>query len=163
MTIRPGQGLLFNDYFQMAYVTTDLERGQKEFSDRFGIKEFKTITGNPIDGDLVSISLAWVGGHMYELIKCTGTGPTAQMYNERLPTSGFAIRHHHLGFMIGDQAGWDALRGEIKRTGYKITMDMKMDGFMHAIYIEVPILGHYLEYIFAEPSGIEFLETVPSY
>jgi hypothetical protein len=155
----PGNGLLRNDCFQMAYATSDLDRACGVFADRFGIKKFRRLEGQLPAGGHIRIELAWVGGTMYELLRAEGPG--SDFFMSVLPSDGFAIRHHHLGFFIDTLSDWTALEAEIERGGWPIRSKSNNQGFLRACIVEVPELGHYLEYIFPEPAGIAFFESVP--
>jgi len=155
----PGQGLLRNDCFQMAYATSDLDRACQVFADRFGITKFRRLEGPLAAGGHIRIELAWVGGTMYELLRAEGPG--SDFFMNLLPSKGFAIRHHHLGFFIENLADWAALEAEIERGGWPICSKSHNVGFLRACIIEAPELGHYLEYILPEPAGVAFFEGVP--
>jgi hypothetical protein len=114
-TFTPGSGLLRNDHFQVAYATNDIERACEMLSNQFGIREFRRLEGPTPAGGHIRVELAWVGGTMYELI--TASGPGSAIYVSRLPSDSFAIRHHHLGFLIHDEAQWDALESDAARIG----------------------------------------------
>jgi hypothetical protein len=36
-----------------------------------------------------------------------------------------------------------------------------MDGYMRALYLEAPELGHYLEYICPDAGGVDYFNSVP--
>jgi hypothetical protein len=158
-TYGPGNGVLRHDHFQIAYATNDIDRACAMFSDQLGIRKFRRLEGTLAEGGSIRIELAWVGGTMYELL--TGSGLGSEVYMERLPTDSFAIKHHHLGYLIHDQAQWDALEKEAARLGKTLLAKTYTAGFLRKCFIDVPELGHYLEYIFPEAAGIEFLEQVP--
>jgi hypothetical protein len=157
--LNPGSGVLRNDHFQMAYVTNDIERACDVFRQRYGIKAFQTMGGATPAGGEIRVELAWAGGTMYELVHASGPG--TDFYNNRLPAEGFAIRHHHLGFFVQDQEGWDALLQEIERDRWPVAYAMDMEDFIFVRYIEAPELGHYLEYMYPAPAAVEFFENVP--
>ncbi len=159
-TYDPGRELLANEHFQVAYVTGDLDRAAAAFARRFAIRDFADLEGEMPAGGYIRVKLAWVGGIMYELIQCTGPG--SDMYNGRLPDEGFAIRFHHLGFLVADQSSWDALQSRIEADGWAVPQANNTPGFMRHCYIEVPELGHFCEYIFPEQAGVEFFERVPA-
>jgi len=96
---------------------------------------------------------------MYELL--TASGPGSELYIGRLPADEFAIRHHHLGFLIHTGDEWNALLTEIARKGWHMPSRSSNPGFMQSCFVEVPELGHYFEYLFPEPAGLAFLESVP--
>ena len=158
-TFSAGCGLLRNDHFQIAYATNDIDRACEMFSDRFGIKEFRRLEGQMPAGGQIRVELAWVGGTMYELL--TASGPGSEIYVSRLPTATFAIKHHHLGFLVHDEAQWDALPADAARIGKTLLAKNNNAGFLRSCFIDVPELGHYLEYIFPEAAGIAFFEQVP--
>jgi hypothetical protein len=151
--------ILRNDHFQVAYVTNDLARACRTLSDRYGIKGFRDDGGQLPAGGQMNLALAWAGGIMFELIEASGPG--AALYNERLPAEGFAIRHHHLGYLVRNEEAWNALEQEIDRDGWTVALKDSAVGFYRAIYVDAPELGHYLEYILPEPGGIAFFESVP--
>jgi hypothetical protein len=158
-TYSPGSGLLRNDHFQVAYATNDIDRACDIFSSQFGIKEFRRLEGQMAAGGQIRVELAWVGGTMYELITASGAG--SDIYVGRLPSDCFAIKHHHLGFLIHDEAQWDALESDAARIGRTLLAKRNNAGFLQSCFVDVPELGHYFEYIFPEPAGIEFFENVP--
>lgn len=155
----PAKGLLRAEQFQMAYATNDIDRACDIFRERYGIEEFRRLEGPTAAGGHIRVELVWVGSIMYELI--TATGPGSDLYVGRLPKDGFAIRHHHLGFLIHDAAQWDALMQEIARTGASMPYQNDNPGFLRSCFVDAPELGHYFEYIFPEPAGIAFFEGVP--
>ena len=160
LKVSSGSGLFRNDHFQLAYATNDIERALTLFSDRYGIKEYRRLEGPLQRGGDIRLELAWVGGVMMGVLQATGPG--ADFYNAVLPSNGFAVRFHHLGYFIQDQAGWDALQKEIEQGGWKVVLRTNAPGFMQGCIIEVPELGHYIEYVFPEAAGIAFFEGVPA-
>jgi catechol 2,3-dioxygenase-like lactoylglutathione lyase family enzyme len=159
-TFGPGNGLLRNDHFQVAYATNDIDRACALFRDRLGIREFRRLEGNLPAGGGIRVELAWVGSTMYELL--TASGPGSDIYVDRLPPDSFAVKHHHLGFLIHDQAQWDALEADAARIGMPLLGKRNNAGFLQSCFVDVPELGHYFEYLFPEPAGIEFFENVPA-
>jgi extradiol dioxygenase family protein len=155
----PAAGLLRAEQFQIAYATNDIERACRCFQEQYGIKEFRRLSGPLKTGGHIHVELAWVGTTMYELI--TAEGPGAELFSRVLPASGFAIRHHHLGFLIHSEAEWQALMSEIESKGWKMPSKSSNPGFMRSCFVESPELGHFLEYLFPEAAGIEFFEGVP--
>lgn len=160
-TQQTASALLRHDYFQIAYVTNDIAQARDVLSGRYGISAFQCLEGTRPNGGHIHVELAWVGGVMIELL--TASGPGSAMFNDRLPPDGsFAIRHHHLGYFIYDDAQWDALHKEATRLGVKITPGNVNTGFLKSCFVEAPELGHYLEYIYPEAGGIEFFQNVPA-
>jgi hypothetical protein len=151
--------LLRNDHFQVAYATNDIDRACAIFRDQFGIEKFRRLEGPLPAGGHIRVELAWVGSTMYELLTATGAG--SDIYVSRLPTATFAIQHHHLGFFVHDEVQWNALEAEAARASKVLLAKSNYRGFLQSCFIDVPELGHYLEFIFPEAAGIAFFEDVP--
>lgn len=155
---RSEDGLLRIEQFQVAYATNDIDRACRIFSDRYGIGEYRRLEGTLPAGGHIRIELAWVGPTMYELM--TASGPGSAIYMDRLPSDGFAIKHHHLGFLIPDQEQWDALMAKVEQGRFHMP-HRNITDFMTSCFVDAPELGHYLEYVFPGPAGLAFLENVP--
>lgn len=155
----PSEGLLRAEQFQMAYATNDIERARDIFQRRFGIQSFRRLEGPLPAGGHIHIELAWVGTLMYELL--TATGPGSELYVGRLPQDRFAIQHHHLGFLIRDEAQWQGVLSQVETNGWTLLSKNNTPGFMQSCFVDVPELGHYFEYLFPEPAGLAFFEGVP--
>jgi hypothetical protein len=156
---RLGESVLTAEHFEIAYATNDLDRARAVFADRLGITQFAPLGGALPEGGEIEILLGWAGGVMYELL--SASGPGSAVYMERLPTDRFAVQHHHLGYLIHDAVEWAGLEAEIARRGWTIRVDANIEGFMRQKFVEVPELGHLLEYLWPEPAGLAFLDTVP--
>lgn len=154
-------GLMRREHFQVAYVTNDLDRACAALGERYGISDYSYIDGAMEGGGSIRVAFAWVGSTMYEIIDARG-GQQSDFYTDRLPGEGFAIVFHHLGHLIHDPAEWQAVRREITESGLPVAFLTENPGFMDAIYIEAPELGHYLEYIRPDPAGLDFFHAVPA-
>ena len=159
-TFAPAKGLLRAEHFQIAYATNNIDRARDCLSERLGILEFRSLEGATPAGGHIRVELAWVGPTMYELI--TASGPGSELYVGRLGTDDFAIRHHHLGFVIADEAQWQAVFAEAERQGFAVPYENETPGFMRSCFVDVPELGHYLEYLWPTAAGLDFLENVPA-
>lgn len=157
----PAKGLLHAEHFQMAYATNDIEAAKRLFGERLGVREWRQLAGQMPSGGHIHVELAWVGSIMYELITATGKG--SALYMDRLPQSeGFQLKHHHLGYLIRSEAQWDGLLSSAKQNGWPMVHQSHTAGFMQSCFIDAPELGHYLEYLFPEPAGMEFFRSVPN-
>jgi hypothetical protein len=155
----PASGLVLCEHFQMAYATNDIERARDLFASRLGIKAFARLEGQMPAGGYIRADFAWVGTLMYEIICATGAG--SEIYMDRLPkTDGFTLKHHHLGYLIPDQAKWDDVLANAKRNGWAVPY-MNTNPLLQACFVDVPELGHYLEYLFPERAGLDFFASVP--
>lgn len=155
----PAAGLLRTEQFQIAYATNDMDRARGLFEQRYGIGTFKRLEGPLPSGGHIHVELAWVGNTLYELL--TAEGPGSDLYVGRLPAGEFSVRHHHLGFLVHSDEEWSSLLSEIERRDWELLSKSSNPGFMQSCFVDAPELGHYLEYLFPEPAGLAFFESVP--
>ncbi|CAM5528515.1 hypothetical protein ACFSUK_30150 [Sphingobium scionense] len=159
--VDPASGVLRAEHFQIAYATNDIDRAQAILADRYGIGAFRRLEGPLAAGGQIRVELAWVGPVMYELL--TASGPGSAIYMDRLaPGDAFQMRHHHLGYLIHDDAQWQALLARAEADGLPVPHVSHNIGFMHSCFVDAPELGHYLEYIFPTQAGIDFFAAVPA-
>jgi hypothetical protein len=157
--VSPRLGLLRKDQFQISYVTNNIDLACGTFRKRYGVSEFSFLGGPMPSGGEIKVAFSWVGLTLYEII--AARGPGTEFYNELLPRDEFAIRFHHLGFLIHDRNFWQALKREFDESSWPIAYTSLNDGFMDAYYVKAPELGHYLEYIFPYQAGVDFFSSVP--
>lgn len=152
-------GALLAEHFQLAYATNDMDRALDLFRKRLGVREFVQLGGPLAEGGQIRAEFAWVGSVMYEIIEASGTG--SEIYMSRLPTGdGFHLRHHHLGFLVHDRAQWDGALAEAQRNGWAVPWH-NVNPLVEACFVDVPELGHYLEYLLPTPAGLDFFNAVP--
>lgn len=149
-------GLLSTAPFQIAYATNDIEQAKTLFQQQLGIRQFRQLSGQLPSGGHIHVELAWVGNIMYELLTASGEG--SELYLHQLPTDAFAIRHHHLGFLLRSEAEWQALQREIAERQWHMPHISHTPGFMRSCFVDCPALGHYLEYLWPEAAGLDFFE-----
>jgi len=155
----PSRGLLSSEHFQMGYVTNDMAKAEEFFRKRFGVKELRPTEGDLEGGGRISVRSVWIGTVMYEII--CATGPGSEIYSEVAPTGDFSIRLHHLGFLVPDEAARDALEKAIVRDGWTVRHRSDHPGYVRALYVDVPELGHYLEYVLPAPALLERFRATP--
>lgn len=154
-----GSGLAVLEHFQMAYVTNDMDRALDLFRRKLGVREFTKLGGPMPSGGEMHAEFAWVGTTMFEII--CATGPGSALYMDRLPQDGsFAVRHHHLGYLVQNQAQWDAVLANAAANGFDVVFRGD-NPLVEFCFVDVPPLGHYLEYLFAKPMGLDFFNSVP--
>lgn len=155
-----GDGFLRGEHFQIAYATNDIEQAAELFKARFGIREFRRIEGQMPAGGTIRVELAWVGPVMYELVTATGAG--SDLYMDRLPGGpGFALRHHHLGYLVSGEDEWAALLEAAASAGFTVPYHNDNTGFLRSCFVDAGPLGHYLEYLLPEPAGLDFFRSIP--
>ena len=156
---RPGPGLLCKEHAHLGYVTNDMDRALAILAERYGITRVSFIEGPMPQGGQIKVAFAWAGGQIYEVI--AASGPGTEFYNDSLPKGEFAIRFHHLGFIIHDEAGWQDLERELKADGWPIAYSTLTGNFIDAYYVKAPELGHYVEYVRPFQAGVDFYAAVP--
>ena len=157
---KAGHSMLGREHSHSAWVTNDLDRAVDILSERYGVRDFSFIEGAMPSGGFIRVAFAWAGGQVLEII--SATGPGAEFYNTMLPADGFAIRFHHLGFIIHDDEGWRALEEDLRASDWSIVHRTLTGTFIDAYYIEAPELGHYLEYVRPFAAGVQFYAAVPA-
>jgi hypothetical protein len=157
---QPAHGLLSREHSHSAWVTNDMDRAIEIFSRRYGVSEFRFIEGPMPKGGYIKVAFAWAGGQVLEIIAATGRG--AEFYNEMLPEREFAIRFHHLGFIVHDEPGWKALEADLRDGNWPIAHQTLTGDFIDAYYVKAPELGHYLEYVRPLAAGRDFYAAVPA-
>lgn len=156
----PSRGLLNNDHFQVAYVTNDIDRAVAVFRDRFGVSRFRESDSEAPGGARICIRSVWIGAMMYEI--CSGFGPGMELYSDWAPEGGeFVLRFHHFGYLIPDDETWAVLEGQIAQGGWKLRLDSDIPGFFRGNYVEVPELGHYLEFVLPRQGLLDRMNATP--
>ena len=149
-------------FFQIAYVTNDLDRAMRTFDKQFGVKHFFQIPNAPYDAETqVSIATAYIGDVMIEIIEPHGPGTT--IYDAMLPSGDeFTIRHHHMGHLFEREEDLQRVVDIAAAKGQSIAYEGGVEGVLKAVYLDTrESLGHYLEYIYCTPTGLEFLNQAP--
>lgn len=156
----PSHSMLGREHAHSAWVTNDLDRAMEIFKQRYGVAEFRLIESPTPAGGYIRVAFAWAGGQVLEIIN--STGPGSDYYNEVLPDGKFAIRFHHLGFIVHGEEEWKALEADLKAQEWPIAFKTLEGNFIDAYYIKAPELGHYLEYVRPHAAGVAFYAGVPA-
>lgn len=152
-------GMLCKEHSHSAWVTNDLDRAVDIFKNRYGLRDVSYLEGDAPSGGHIRVAFAWAGGQVLEIIHAIGPG--FEFYNEMLPDGEFAIRFHHLGFIVRDEEGWKQLEQELGEGEWQVPLSTLTGDFIDAYYIKAPELGHYLEYVRPFEAGRAFYNAVP--
>lgn len=152
---------LLEGFFQQGYLTTDLDRAVALYGERLGVKRFFTFDTSAMSPEApIRVGLAWAGGVMVELIEPIGLA--APVYAGHLPPEGFAIRFHHMGYMIDEEAKWRDMVAALEGQGIPVALRRQGTGWIDFCYFDTrTMLGHLVEFVLAYPAGREFLAQVP--
>ena len=151
---------------QIGYATTDCAEAVRRYREHYGVREFLLLpntesTISPGRTAVINVALAFVNGTMIELIEPV-SGADA-IYRDVLPQSGFAVRHHHLGYAMFSEAEWQAKQAEIERQKIPVVLSGEAPGVMRYQYIDLrEDVGHYVEYLYyLGRGGQEMLSAIP--
>jgi hypothetical protein len=144
--------MLLGEPLQTAYVTNDMDRAVGVLARQFGVTQF--LRRGPVDlqtdaGETMTLALAhaWVGPTWLEIIQ--PLDGDVGIYRDWLPARDFALRFHHIGIRLPDEAIFDRTRREATQAGHRIAFAMTSPGLpSNVFYVDTArTLGHYIEYI----------------
>jgi Glyoxalase/Bleomycin resistance protein/Dioxygenase superfamily len=157
-------------FFQIAYVTNDLEQAVRALGALYGIGRFQVNRGAQIETGAgiatAHFALAFVGEQQIELIE--PAGGVDSVYREPLPVTGFAVRMHHAGRLITNAEEWDRVCSSVAAGGLATPVRGVYchEGvpLMHYVYADTrAVLGHYLEFMYRTVAGRDIFAQVPRY
>jgi catechol 2,3-dioxygenase-like lactoylglutathione lyase family enzyme len=156
----PARGLLHSDHFQIGYVTNDLDRAAQIFRDKFGIAKFRENDADLPGGTKVGTRTVWIGSTMYEIV--CGSGPGMEAFSSYAPPDGpYVLKFHHFGYLVQDDAAWQAMEREVARQGWELMKSSDTPGYVRACFVDVPELGHLVEFILPREGLIERFNATP--
>lgn len=151
---------LFSGFFQLGYVTRDLDSACAAYREKFGPVEFTINTPGPINGAPAPtrrIALAYIDDVMTEIIEPDPGQRT--IYDDAVPASAGPIRLHHFGYLIDDH---QAMLKRLEQMGYEVPLHGSMAGVLDYSYADSRAdLGHFCEFIRLEEAGRAYFDSVP--
>jgi hypothetical protein len=156
----------FAGVYQVAYVTSDLNRAMQQFATSHGVKKFMEMrptryaTG-PGKEAVCNIAMAYAGAVELEIIE--PLEGDVQLYRDFLPPDGrFAVRFHHIATLFESLDALEAQLTAHRSAGVRIPLDGAAPGSARYFYADFrEQLGHYVESIYFEPQARSFLEAIP--
>ena len=144
----------YKTFFQLAYITTDLQQSVKIFGDLYGVRDFQ-IVPEPITKEVqrkgqrvsytVKLAFGQVGDHQIELIE--PVEDETGCYIPLLPAAGFGQLFHHIGCKFAEQKEWDNFRSTLDTELHPIAFEF-VEGPTKFLYLdERKNLGHFVEYM----------------
>lgn len=150
----------FAGFFQLGYVTRNLEAACSAFREKFGPVEFLVNEPGPVDGKVPPtrrIALTYIDDIMTEIIEPDPAQKT--IYSDHVPTTEGTIRLHHFGYLIDDHE--DMLK-RLAGMGYAVPMFGSMPGALDYSYADTRSdLGIWSEFIRLDEGGRAFFGAVP--
>jgi hypothetical protein len=182
--VRPASGLfsdprqiesigdLLANFWQVCYVTPDLDRAMEELGDRLGITNFTEVPvdgakffkgGSEEGGEQVPweprVAMGARGGPIVELIE--PVSGEVDFYRRFLPEDG-GVRFHHLAVLLplGDEA-WESAGTLLAGEGLPVEYTIVIPDRARLGYVDTTaLLGHYLEICQLEPADTEFFSRL---
>ena len=144
---------LLSGFFQICYVTQDLDAGMQRLAIAHGIERFRIkrdVSGLPGMPEMtLHQAHVFIGGVQIELIQPAGGDDG--LYRACCVVDGSAIRHHHFGLWVDDAAQYEGLRAALAEQNIPIALEASIPNG-GVIYADTrAMLGHYLEYIHLAP------------
>jgi extradiol dioxygenase family protein len=151
--------MLFKNLFHTGYAVGDVDKAIRSLGEKFGITEWK-ILRLPEDSPGRALAFAYAHDMMIELVAIKpGEVP---IYNDWIPRDDSALRLHHLGYLVENQAEWRNVAVQFERLGVPLAIDAEMGDLLSYRYFDTtPLLGHYSEFVLMKPGAQDFWDSVP--
>ena len=151
---------LARNFFQFGYVIRNLDGAMATMRDKFGVTRWK-VSHLPDTAPGRTLAFAYVDGAMIELVDLRPGQDT--IYHAWIPENDEGLRLHHLGYMIEEEADWNARIAQFESAGFTAALVGGIPGRMDWYYSDtVAMLGHYTELIrFTSEEGRAYWADVP--
>lgn len=158
------------NFFQIAYVTSDVDRATAELGKLYGIPRFQILrdlrlgTGKGVLH--AHFALAFIDEQQIEVIQPLGGDD--RLYREALTESGFIMRLHHFGHRVTSAPAWKRIVAAVQTSGLAVPVQSLFPDpnapMMHFMYVDArETLGHYLELMYQTEAGRHMFADVPRY
>lgn len=153
---------LFDSFFQVGYVTTDIEKALEYYRTKFGAENFwifDTSIARPDDPFPNKIALGWIGDTMVELIE-PSAGKDDPLYGDAMPDDGTAF--HHTGYLVHDEVRWKEVLAMLEAAGIPTIRGGQVGDTLEFVYADARAqVGHYLEFVWLKNVEQNLLTQVP--
>ena len=152
--------VLYRHFFQLGYVVRNLDGAMRTLRERMGVREWE-VRHLPPSAPGRALAFAYVGEVMIELVDIRPEEDT--IYRAWIPETDEGLRLHHLGYMIEDEAEWQAAIAQYEAAGFAPALVGGIPGRMQWYYSDtVAALGHYSELVrFTSETGKAYWANVP--
>jgi hypothetical protein len=154
---------LTGDFFQLGYVTRDLERAITLYRARYGVAEFlrfdtRALAPPGASGPHIQVALAYRGPVMIELIRPEPDDPG--IYRDALRADG-GVNLHHLGYLV-DESRFETLADEFRAAGIAVPVQSRSPMGLSLLYADTrPDNGLFSEFVVLGDGGRRFFDAVP--
>ncbi len=145
---------LLSGFFQMGYVTRDLEVSMRQLGATHGIERFRVkrnVPGMPgMPKMVIHQAHAYISAVQIEIIQPAGGDDG--LYRDFCAADESAVRFHHFGMWVDDAAEYGGLRAALEEQNIPVVFEGSIPNVGGAIYADTRAkLGHYLEYVHLVP------------
>jgi hypothetical protein len=145
---------LTSGFFQICYVTTDLDAGMKQLAAMHGIERFrikrdvKSLPGMPVMR--MNEAHVFVGPVQIELIQPAGGDD--RLYRDVCAADGRSLRLHHYANWVDNAAEFEGLIPALKEQNVPVAFVSTNPNVGGVVYADLrSALGHYVEYVHLVP------------
>jgi hypothetical protein len=160
---------LLANFFQLAYVTSDLNRAVAFLQKDMGIEEFMIINEARMQihqqdhstEAILRVALAYVGNVMIEIIQ--PLSGAVEIYQNAIKNDKFTLKFHHIGILVNGQSeNWDSTVSELISKKQQFAVSGEFGTAAKFGYVDQrDTLGHYVEYVHFSEEGLQFISQVP--
>lgn len=156
-------GKRYGDLVQMSYVTRDMDAAIAHAEAEIGISgfsrsesEIEVLSFGRKRMLAVKAAIANLGTRQFEIIE--PVSGAIEVYTDEVDLSGAILNFHHIGIAVsGPRSAWDALLEEVRASGdefaYLFPAVPSPEDRLCFCYVDTRRrLGHYTEYLWADPS-----------
>ncbi len=145
----------FTGFYQLGFIGVDLDRATAKLAARHGIEKWRRKRHSPS----LETAHAYAGAVMVEVICNTDD---REIYRGFRPESGEAVRLHHHGYRVADEAQWAEVNDAAHQTGFACFPSSAFDGQLKLIYLDTrPDLGIWSEYVYLTGDALHYYDDVP--
>ncbi|GAC1572099.1 MAG: hypothetical protein NVS3B5_00750 [Sphingomicrobium sp.] len=144
-------------FYQLGFVARDLDHAVAALGDRFGIMQFRRRRAS----DWLQTAHAWTAGAMIEVMQIGDSAPA--LFEGYVPTDQRAIRLHHHGYRVADQASWDEIAHRCASAGFVVPLEgTVMNGDLRYMYVDTrDALGVFSEFVMLTGTALSIYDDVP--
>ena len=159
---RPRDALT-GEFFQLGYVTRDLDRAIALYHGRYGVADFlrfdtRDMAPPGATGPFIEVALAYRGPVMIELIRPDPADPG--IYRDVLRSDG-GVNLHHLGYLV-DERRFESLAADFRAAGIAVPTESRSAVGLSLIYADTRAdNGLFSEYVTLGEGGRKFFDSVP--
>ncbi len=152
--------LLSNTFFQMAYVTNDMQEAVKRMKALYGFKNFLrvpevTLSFGQDRTAIIEVALAYAASTQIEIIQ--HLGGNVNLYQEGLGGTDFQLAFHHEAQRVSTKEVYEQIKAAWRIRGFSMVLEGE-NNFVHYCYVDTrTILGHCVEYVWFTPDDGEAL------